>query len=193
MHLPVPREWTFLRQIRHFSRFLRVFPYEPKFFGRRLQFLPDDVIIGSRRRTVFGGSRMDVNLLLLKKDGTFKSIPLPSSVTVMGRRRDCDLRIPVESVSRRHCRLFTEEDALKIRDLNSRNGTIVNGQTVEETLVKPGDKLTLGPLTFVMQVNGKPEKLDVADTEQPNAADTALDVADDELFAEFSDIELEKE
>jgi len=133
---------------------------------------------------------MDINLLLLKKDGSFKTIPLPSSVTVMGRRRDCDLRIPLEAVSRRHCRLFTEKDILKIRDLNSRNGTIVNGQTVEESLVKPGDKLTVGPLTFVMQVNGKPDKIDVVDTEP---ADTGIEAQDDELFAEFSDIELEDE
>lgn len=136
---------------------------------------------------------MDVNLLLLKRDGSFKTIPMPSSVTVMGRRKDCDLRIPLDAVSRRHCRLFTEKDLLKIRDLNSRNGTIVNGQTVEETLVKPGDKLTVGPLTFVMQVNGKPDKFDAVDTEPPKAGDTDLDIQDDELFADFSDLELEDE
>jgi pSer/pThr/pTyr-binding forkhead associated (FHA) protein len=136
---------------------------------------------------------MDVNLLLLKRDGTFKAIPMPSSVTVMGRRKDCDLRIPLDAVSRRHCRLFAEKDTLKIRDLNSRNGTIVNGQAVEETLVKPGDKLTVGPLTFVMQVNGKPDKLDAVDTKPPKAGDTDLDIPDDELFAEFSDLELEDE
>jgi len=136
---------------------------------------------------------MDINLLLLKKDGTFKAIPMPSSVTVMGRRRDCDLRIPLDSVSRRHCRLFTEKDALKIRDLNSRNGTIINGQTVEETLLKPGDKLTVGPVTFVMQVNGKPEKLASGGKESPKTGDRDADFTDDELFAEFSDIELDDE
>jgi len=136
---------------------------------------------------------MDINLLLLRKDGSFKAIPMPSSVTVMGRRRDCDLRIPLDSVSRRHCRLFTEKDALKIRDLNSRNGTIINGQTVEETLLKPGDKLTVGPVTFVMQVNGKPEKLESGSKDSQKTDDTAADFTDDELFAEFSDLELDNE
>jgi pSer/pThr/pTyr-binding forkhead associated (FHA) protein len=136
---------------------------------------------------------MDINLLLLKKDGTYKAIPMPSSVTVMGRRRDCDLRIPLDSVSRRHCRLFTEKNTLKIRDLNSRNGTIINGQTVEETLLKPGDKLTVGPVTFVMQVNGKPEKPESDGKDVLKTNDTNADFTDDELFAEFSDIELDDE
>jgi len=136
---------------------------------------------------------MDINLLLLKKDGSFKAIPMPSSVTVMGRRRDCDLRIPLDSVSRRHCRLFTEKDVLKIRDLNSRNGTIINGQTIEETHIKPGDKLTVGPVTFVMQVNGKPEKLASGGKEPPKTNDTNADFTDDELFAEFSDLEIDDE
>jgi pSer/pThr/pTyr-binding forkhead associated (FHA) protein len=130
---------------------------------------------------------MDINLLLLKGDGSCKTIPVPNSVAVVGRRRDCDLRVPLDGVSRRHCRIFTHEDAIKIRDLNSRNGTIVNGQTVEETDVKPGDKVTLGPVTFVMQVNGKPEKIENAKQTVSSKDDT--DIPADELFAEFSDIE----
>jgi len=133
---------------------------------------------------------MQVNLLLQKKDGSFKSIPMPSSVTVLGRRKDCDLRIPLAAVSRRHCRLFTHERTLKVRDLNSRNGTIVNGQTVEETDIKPGDKLTVGPLTFILQVDGKPDKPDVSPTPPQTAGDTDFEVPEGDLFADASDIEL---
>ncbi len=132
---------------------------------------------------------MDINFLLLKGDGSCKTIPMPSSVAVVGRRRDCDLRIPLDEVSRRHCRIFTHEDTVKIRDLNSRNGTIVNGQNVEETDVNPGDKITLGPVTFVMQVNGKPEKIGSSQELQLSKDDT--DIPDDELFADVSDIGLD--
>lgn len=132
---------------------------------------------------------MDINLLLLKGDGSCKTIPMPSSVAVVGRRRDCDLRIPLDEVSRRHCRIFTHEDTVKIRDLNSRNGTIVNGQNVEETDVNPGDKITLGPVTFVMQVNGKPEKIGSSQELQLSKDDT--DIPDDEFFADVSDIGLD--
>jgi pSer/pThr/pTyr-binding forkhead associated (FHA) protein len=136
---------------------------------------------------------MEVNLLLMKKDGSFKTIPLPSSVTIMGRRKDCDLRIPLDAVSRKHCRIFTEKDTLKIRDLNSRNGTIINGQTIEETLVKPGDRLTIGPLTFVMQVNGKPDRIEAAPPAPQKTAAVGPKTPDDELFADFSDIEPDSE
>jgi pSer/pThr/pTyr-binding forkhead associated (FHA) protein len=136
---------------------------------------------------------MDVNLLLKRKDGSFKSIAMPSPVTIIGRRKDCDLRIPLEVVSRRHCRLFTEADTLKVRDLNSRNGTIVNGQTVEETDVKPGDRLTVGPLTFILQVNGKPDKLDAAEAEALGAEDTDLDFSDADIFADDGDLKLDDE
>ncbi|MFA5422904.1 MAG: FHA domain-containing protein [Phycisphaerae bacterium] len=132
---------------------------------------------------------MDINLLLLKKDGSFKKVPVSSDITVLGRRKVCDLRIPIDSVSRKHCRLVKEKDAIKIRDLNSRNGTIVNGRTVEETPVKPGDKLTLGPLTFVVQVNGKPENVGPLKPEPPkadlDADDTSL--TGDSLFAAVQD------
>ena len=48
---------------------------------------------------------MDVNLVLFKKDGSQETFPMPSSITVIGRRDDCDLRIPLADVSRRHCEL----------------------------------------------------------------------------------------
>ena len=134
---------------------------------------------------------MDINLLLLKSNGSCKTIPVPSSVAVVGRRRDCDLRVPLDGVSRRHCRIFTHEDTVKIRDLNSRNGTIVNGQNIEETDINPGDKVTLGPVTFVMQVNGKPEKIETSTDLQLSKDDT--DMPDDELFADVSDLDLDND
>jgi len=45
---------------------------------------------------------MVVNLVLVSKNGDQKTFPLPSNVTVIGRRRNCDLWIPLDSVSRRH-------------------------------------------------------------------------------------------
>ena len=60
---------------------------------------------------------MDVSLVLFKKDGSRKAFSLPSSVTVIGRRSDCDLYIPLMPISRRHCQLNHDEGVLKIRDL----------------------------------------------------------------------------
>ena len=102
---------------------------------------------------------MAVNLVRFKKGGGRKNFPLPSSVTVIGRRSDCDLRIPLMSVSKRHCQLSLNKGVLMVRDLGSRNGTILNGKAIDETVVQAGDSLKVGPITFVLQIDGKPEEM----------------------------------
>ena len=102
---------------------------------------------------------MDVNLVLFKKDGTKKSFSMPDNITVIGRRHDCDLHIPLMVVSRKHCELFLNNDTLKIRDLDSRGGTFLNGKRIAEATVQPGDYLKIGPLTFLLQIDGEPKEI----------------------------------
>ena len=102
---------------------------------------------------------MHVNLVLFKKDGTQKLFPLSSNITVIGRRHDCDLRVPLTLVSRRHCKLSKNNQIINIRDLDSRNGTFLNGKRVKEASINAGDYIAIGSLTFMLQVNGKPENI----------------------------------
>lgn len=102
---------------------------------------------------------MDVNLVLLEKNGSHKSFPLPSSVTTIGRRHNCDLRIPLMSVSKKHCQLNHDDGVLKIRDLDSRNGTYLNGKRINEAAIQAGDSIKIGPLTFVFQIDGRPQTI----------------------------------
>lgn len=108
---------------------------------------------------------MNANLVLFKKSGESKNFPLPSTVTVVGRRQDCDLCVPLMVISRRHCELNQDQDQLKLRDLGSRNGTFVNGRRVEETQLNPGDEIQIGPVKFGVQINGQPTKLKAGDSE----------------------------
>lgn len=103
---------------------------------------------------------MNADLVLLKKDGAHKTFSLHNAVTVLGRRHDCDLRIPLPTVSRRHCEIQQNGEVLKIRDLDSACGTFVNEKRVNgASPVKAGDYIRIGPLTFVCQIDGKPEKI----------------------------------
>ena len=106
---------------------------------------------------------MDVNLVLFKRNGSRKDFRLPSNVTVIGRRQDCDLCIPLMVVSRRHCEINKTKQALLVRDLGSSNGTYLNGKRVTEAEVKPGDYLQIGPLAFGLQIDGTPEHVAVPD------------------------------
>ncbi len=105
---------------------------------------------------------MNANLVLLNGSGPHKTFALPKPVTVLGRRHDCDLRIPLPVVSRKHCQLTQNNDSMKLRDLSSRAGTFVNGKKGEaetEVPLKPGDYVRIGPLTFVCQIDGEPAKI----------------------------------
>jgi pSer/pThr/pTyr-binding forkhead associated (FHA) protein len=101
---------------------------------------------------------MQVNLFLLKKDGTIQDFPLPSTVTLIGRRQECDLCIPLSVVSRKHCEICVEQNKLTIRDLHSKNGTFVNDQQVEDAHLNPGDRISFGPVMFVVQIDGVPAR-----------------------------------
>ena len=100
---------------------------------------------------------MDVNLILFNKNGTTRDFPLTSNVSVIGRRQQSDLCIPLMLISRRHCEIDIDKDQVVIRDLGSRNGTILNGRKIEESQLNPGDILKVGPIMFGVQINGQPE------------------------------------
>jgi pSer/pThr/pTyr-binding forkhead associated (FHA) protein len=99
-----------------------------------------------------------VALVLLRGDGSRRSFPLPGGTSMIGRREDCHLRIPLGEVSRRHCQIETREEALLLRDLGSSNGTYVNGRRVQESPLLAGDVLRIGTLEFLVQVDGTPEE-----------------------------------
>ncbi|MGH7135055.1 MAG: FHA domain-containing protein, partial [Pirellulales bacterium] len=67
---------------------------------------------------------------------------------MIGRSRDADITVSHASVSRHHCLVYELDGALVVRDNGSLNGTVIDGQRVKEALLKPGQSLTIGPLTF---------------------------------------------
>jgi pSer/pThr/pTyr-binding forkhead associated (FHA) protein len=99
---------------------------------------------------------MQAVLVMFRSDGDRRSFSLTRDITVIGRREDCDLRIPLGEVSRKHCRLVRDGDSLRLEDLGSSNGTYHNGQRVQEAILSPGDSVQVGPLVFVLQMDGVP-------------------------------------
>jgi pSer/pThr/pTyr-binding forkhead associated (FHA) protein len=95
---------------------------------------------------------MDVKLVVTKGTRKKQTIPLRTEETIVGRQKGCDLRIPAGTVSRRHCLLRFRDDFLTVEDLDSANGTYLNGERITgREVVRPGDKLEVGPLVFVVQ------------------------------------------
>lgn len=63
---------------------------------------------------------------------------------ILGRASGCDLVFTLGSVSRRHARLVFRDGSWVIQDLQSRNGTEVNGVAVGRCELRPGDHVVLG-------------------------------------------------
>jgi pSer/pThr/pTyr-binding forkhead associated (FHA) protein len=120
---------------------------------------------------------MQVVLIMFRADGERRSFSVTRDITVIGRREDCDLRIPLLDVSRKHCRFIKENDTLRIEDLGSSNGTYLNGQRVQEAEVNPGDTVQLGPVVFIVQIDGVPadEQLQPAATGTGAAGPSSVD------------------
>ncbi|GEM_PF-3115030 len=108
---------------------------------------------------------MEVLLVIVKADGTTRDFPLTAQRTVIGRQNTCGLRIPLHSVSRKHCEVQMLDEQLVVRDLGSSNGTQINDQKVTGTAkLKAGDRLQLGPVIFTVVVDGYPEVVDASMT-----------------------------
>jgi predicted component of type VI protein secretion system len=72
---------------------------------------------------------------------------------VIGRGSSADCSLPLELVSRRHCQLTRTGDQVLVQDLQSRNGTFVNGKRASSPLpVDNGDELRLGPCAFRVSI-----------------------------------------
>jgi hypothetical protein len=70
---------------------------------------------------------------------------------VLGRSRECDIQLDDRSVSRRHAELVRHGDGFLLRDLDSTNGSSVNGKRIREAAVQPGDDITLGTVALTFE------------------------------------------
>jgi len=104
---------------------------------------------------------MQVVLVMFRSDGERRSFSVTREVTIVGRREDCDLRIPLSDVSRKHCRVIKDGDTLRLEDLGSSNGTFVNGQRVREATLSAGDTLSVGPVHFGVCIDGAPSEAEI--------------------------------
>jgi len=83
-----------------------------------------------------------------------EKLGLVAADVVIGRDAGCDLVLPHDWVSRRHCRLFQRDNGWMIEDFGSCNGLCVNGVRVEGTTrLSPDDLVAIGPLVLRFEVD----------------------------------------
>jgi len=75
---------------------------------------------------------------------------LPGNARTVGRATGADFIVDAPLVSRVHCRLTAlPSGELEVRDLESTNGTYVNGKRIEQARVSPGDRIQIGRLELI--------------------------------------------
>ena len=76
------------------------------------------------------------------------AVPIGDKALVIGRSKDCDVPLADGNVSRRHAELGRSEEGFVLRDLDSTNGTMVNGRRIRSATIGAGDEITIGMSTL---------------------------------------------
>jgi Protein of unknown function (DUF3662)/FHA domain len=92
-------------------------------------------------------AEVERELVTLTVDG--HDYPVTSRRVVLGRSRECDIRVPDANVSRRHAELRQEGATYWIVDLDSTNGTELNGRRIDRAKLADGDRITVGSTDVV--------------------------------------------
>ena len=95
-------------------------------------------------------------LVVLSEGLTGRSHELKAERTTVGRVEDNTFQIPDASVSSHHCEILLKGSDIVIRDLNSTNGTFINGQQITEATLKPSQILRLGQIEVRLEGDQSP-------------------------------------
>jgi hypothetical protein len=112
-------------------------------------FIDDDIKIGDMAvKADFVGGESQPRLIA--SDG--RSFPVGEHPLVIGRSPDVAVVINDSNVSRRHAEVWRTSEGVAVRDLESTNGTFVNGHRITAVSLSPRDDITVGTLHFRIEL-----------------------------------------
>lgn len=86
--------------------------------------------------------------IMVEGDYLGEIFPLKQSLTAIGRSEECDIILTDPGISRTHAKVIEEKKGHILQDLNSTNGTYVNGRQVENYELLDGDKVAIGSIVL---------------------------------------------
>ena len=112
-------------------------------------FIDDDLKMGDLAvKTEFVGGESQPRLI--SSDG--RTFSVGDQPLVIGRSPDVGVVVNDTNVSRRHAEVWRTSEGVAIRDLQSTNGTYVNGHRISAVSLSPRDDITVGPLHFRIEL-----------------------------------------
>jgi len=112
-------------------------------------------------------------LVVLSAGLNGRSHELNVDKTTIGRVDDNTFQVADPSVSSHHCEVLLRGNEVVIRDLNSTNGTFINGEKISESVLKAGQTLRLGQIELQLLTEGMPMPTATVSSPAPAAASPA--------------------
>jgi pSer/pThr/pTyr-binding forkhead associated (FHA) protein len=120
---------------------------------------------------------MQAKLRVIAGSVPFETIQVSPGKLLVGRADDCDVQVTSEFVSGHHCVLLTDEYAIRIRDLSSKNGTVVNGRRIgaAPAILLHDDIVSIGDVYFLVDLRPMGPPIEKPETKsKPADPPTAL-------------------
>jgi pSer/pThr/pTyr-binding forkhead associated (FHA) protein len=89
-----------------------------------------------------------IHLRVVQGNDNGQEFSIPRSGSLVGRAMESDIVIHDEKLSRSHCRFLYGGGKLKVTDLESSNGTFVNGKAIRDVFLKVDDRIAIGDTVF---------------------------------------------
>src|SRR5262249_7969981 len=107
---------------------------------------------GEKTKEASSSLRTSVPSVSLVVEKTGKQVRLAGKASVIGRSSSCDIILKVARVSKRHCQILLEKDRVVLEDLDSANGTRVNGEPVQRIQLHDGDEMEICGHLFKIRI-----------------------------------------
>lgn len=114
-----------------------------------------------------------------------RSFPLEQQICLIGASNGSDIFIDSPYISRMHAQITKEKEAFRIRDLDSKNGTFVNGSRLkEEHRLRNGDRIELAEGQVVLRFLHRGTTITVSAIAAANGADMVVDDKSREVWVD---------
>lgn len=100
----------------------------------------------------FGSVAVQARIVVYLNGKQELCVPVAESGAGIGRDTGNPVQLSMPEVSKQHAFLKHTPKGWYVRDLDSRNGLLVNGSKTKESILKDGDRLTVGPYTLVFEI-----------------------------------------
>ena len=100
---------------------------------------------------------IDAKLVIVAGPDTGTSVIVEDAVTLIGRDDECQVKLDDPRVSGQHAMVYFASGEFRVRDLNSTNGSLLNGSPLTEFAYQDGDDLRVGKTVVRLVVDFVPK------------------------------------